>query len=235
MQAAKEGIGKEAGEDREVLMAQHDGAETSILQLVSRSQAGDTAALQALLTMYRPLLARCTRQRAASHDDPAVSVDDVAQESNTAFIELVLAYQPERQVTFGAYLKGQLNWRLHNWTRRLRATAPQLDLDSLLPWLEGGGREDGSGEAGTDGGYPSSLSASLLAFCTAGAPEAEAIVHLHDILARLSAKQRQVLYLRYWLDLPASEIATRLGLSVRAVDRLRERAERKIAELWKPR
>lgn len=52
-----------------------------------------------------------------------------------------------------------------------------------------------------------------------------------DAVGRLSARQRAVVYLTYWLDHPASEIATELDVSVRTVERELTVARRELEVL----
>lgn len=52
-----------------------------------------------------------------------------------------------------------------------------------------------------------------------------------DAVGRLSARQRAVVYLTYWLDHPASEVATELDVSVRTVERELTVARRELEVL----
>lgn len=52
-----------------------------------------------------------------------------------------------------------------------------------------------------------------------------------DAVGRLSARQRAVVYLTYWLDRSASEIATELDVSVRTVERELTVARRELEVL----
>lgn len=56
----------------------------------------------------------------------------------------------------------------------------------------------------------------------------------HDVLAalaRLSVRQRAVVYLTYWIDLPVQEVAEMLGVSERSVQRELTHERRRMKEL----
>lgn len=50
-------------------------------------------------------------------------------------------------------------------------------------------------------------------------------------LQRLSVRQRAVVYLTYWMDLPVREVADVLGIAPRSVERDLTAARRRIKEL----
>jgi RNA polymerase sigma factor (sigma-70 family) len=55
---------------------------------------------------------------------------------------------------------------------------------------------------------------------------------LRHALAGLSQRQRQVLVLRYWLDLDQAEIAETLGVAVGTVKATTSQALAKLRKLW---
>lgn len=59
-----------------------------------------------------------------------------------------------------------------------------------------------------------------------GAVATERWVEVRDAMSRLGTRERAVLYLAYWLDLPTHEISDTLGLSRRTTLRALEKARR---------
>ena len=55
-------------------------------------------------------------------------------------------------------------------------------------------------------------------------------MEVRDAMARLSLRERSVLYLAYWHDLPIVEIARTLGLSRRSTERALTAARRTLEE-----
>lgn len=55
---------------------------------------------------------------------------------------------------------------------------------------------------------------------------------LRSALAKLSGRQRQVLVLRYWLDLDQAEIAETLGIAIGTVKATTNQALTKLRTLW---
>jgi RNA polymerase sigma factor (sigma-70 family) len=56
-------------------------------------------------------------------------------------------------------------------------------------------------------------------------------VDVLEALRRLSVRQRAVVYLRYWMDLPVREVAEVLGVAPRSVERDLTAARRRVKEL----
>ena len=54
-----------------------------------------------------------------------------------------------------------------------------------------------------------------------------------DALRRLSVRQRAVVYLSYWMDLPVREVAEVLGIAPRSVEQYPTAARRRIKELMR--
>lgn len=63
--------------------------------------------------------------------------------------------------------------------------------------------------------------------------EIELINQVRDIILRLSPKEREVIFLRYYQGLTPEEISKSLGYSTRNVYNILSRAMRKIEEEWK--
>ncbi len=55
-------------------------------------------------------------------------------------------------------------------------------------------------------------------------------IEVRDAMAQLSVRERSVLYLAYWHDLPVDEIAATLGLSRRSTERALTDARRTLEE-----
>jgi RNA polymerase sigma factor (sigma-70 family) len=127
--------------------------------------------------------------------------EDHYQEAVCQFLELVREYDQARSVYFGHYMKVKLAWRLRNYRRLLRGRSRP---EVPLPAAE---------------------------HLPAAAPELAEQVDLQTALQSLSARQRAVVVRSYWQDEGSEPIARDLGVSARAVRALRQRAERRLAEL----
>lgn len=53
---------------------------------------------------------------------------------------------------------------------------------------------------------------------------------VRDVMARLSLRERSVLYLAYWMDLSVEEIASTLRISLRSTERALQSARQKLEE-----
>ena len=190
-------------------MVDADGAVVAgadVTALVARAQDGDGAAGAALLDRYGPLLAAAIARCSPRLPGGAVSEDDLRQEAHLHFFELLRAYRGDSAVSFGAYLKQKLRWRLANYVRaerrRQRGGEPlsTAHLDLVQDTLRAG--------LGGDLENP----------------------RLRSALRQLSPKRRAVLFRLHCQGQPVAEVATSLGVTPQAVMATRRRAEAQLRE-----
>ncbi len=183
--------------------AEQDTTEADIAVLVDRARNGDHAATWELLQRYRPLLARTVRRSYLAHGDcfRLWDRDDLWQEARCAFLIALQRYDRARRVPFGGYVKSSLPWHFRGLQRQVRADAT-VSLD------------EAQAAALPD-------------------PDDDFVIGIiaRDLLASLTPLQARVLEAIYVDDLPAEQIARGLGVTTRAVERTRRRAEVALSDL----
>ncbi len=183
--------------------SEHDTTDADIAVLVDRARDGDHAATWELLQRYRPLLARTVRRSYLAHGDcfRLWDRDDLWQEARCAFLIALQRYDRARRVPFGGYVKSSLPWHFRGLQRQVGQEAT-VSLD-----------EDRANA------LPD--------------PADDFVLDLvaRDLLASLTPLQARVLEAIYVDDLPAEKVARRLGVTTRAVERTRRRAEAAVASL----
>lgn len=157
-------------------------------ELITRAAAGDRAAVQEILTVVQPLVARYCRARISR---PAA--DDATRDACRA----VLRSLPHYRLT-GPFLGWVYRIAANTVTAADRATCPQADLVAVTGVADG--RDTISGEI-----------PERAARC------AEQASALGDLLAELPERHREVLILRIIWCLPTAEIAEVLGCSEDAI------------------
>lgn len=75
------------------------------LDLVRKAQKGDTGAMELLLRKYEPLFRKLTA------GETFMDWEDIRQELVLSFLEGVKAYDPDRGIYFGFYMKQKLYWK----------------------------------------------------------------------------------------------------------------------------
>lgn len=176
--------------------SQHGGS-VPIHDIIRRAQDGDQAAVEDLLTRYRPLIVRSIRrvdvalQRGGQ--SRVIDLRDLWQEATCAFLALVHRYDPSRGVPFGGYVRTMLPWQL--------ARVEQQNAGQVVSLPEVG--ED-----------------HLVAVADAGLDAAL----MRDLLAYLPPRQAEILDAIYIQERDVADIAARLGIAPRAVYAARKRA-----------
>lgn len=177
-----------------------------VMELVMKAQNGDSAALEALLLRYRPLMLKHIRKMRRHLDDGVLERDDLQQEAARMAIELIHEYVAQGG-SFGSYLKQKLRWRLINYVRRERDRAGrQVELDN-----EVGDRLVAELEEGDIG---------------------VANPRLRSALRQLSPKQRSVLFKLYWEEKTTRQVAEELRVTDESVRALKRRAEARIRKVY---
>ncbi|MGQ9675704.1 MAG: sigma-70 family RNA polymerase sigma factor [Chloroflexota bacterium] len=178
-----------------------------MLELVRAAQSGSEEAMETLLKVYAPLIAKQARQLCRhANTNPCVSNEDLKQEASLLLIQLVKEFRVESGVLFGSYLKQKLRWRLHNYLRRERTRVfATAGLDS--PEVEEIATEfDMIPEVGLDN------------------------PRLRAAFRQLSPRQRTVLVRTYWEEKTTRKVADELGVTLQAVGALQRRALRRLRE-----
>jgi len=123
------------------------------------------------------------------------------QEARCAFLIALQRYDRARRVPFGGYVKSSLPWHFRGLQRQVRADAT-VSLD------------EAQAAALPD-------------------PDDDFVIGIiaRDLLASLTPLQARVLEAIYVDDLPAEQIARGLGVTTRAVERTRRRAEVALSDL----
>lgn len=172
--------------------------------LVCAVQAGDPQAAERLLAQYLPLI----RQTVLYYGRLA-DYQDLLQQGRLIFLEIVRQYEAGRGVPFGAYLKEKFRWRLYHYIRDDLGYRGKEDLFADVP-------------------------ANTIQYLLATHPTLERDKADWDALEKavkaLTPKQRIVLSLYYWDDLPVREIAAKLHESPQGVRQLKARAEKHLRQ-----
>ena len=196
----------------------------------------DPDAVQALVEQHLGLVRRIARRHAAREED----VDDLFQEGVVGLLKAIRRFEPDRGVPFGAYaaivVEGEIRHHLRDRASCVRLPEPVQELRARLRVLADEARartgaEPELGELADEAGVGRETAAEA---ATAGvvplesdvpASEAElrrreARADLDGGLASLDRRAREVVYLRFFVDLTQAEIAARLGVSQMHVSRI---------------
>jgi len=189
--------------------------------ILSRAAAGDESATRELFDGCRDRLRRMVAVRMDPRLARRVDPSDVVQEALMDASRKLRHYLAKRPVEFYPWLRALTLDRLTDLHRRHLA-------DKRHP-----GRE---GDAGLLPDGSVWKLADQLAAASASRPDAKLLIEeqrrrLHDALQRLSAKDREVLVLRYLEQLSASETAAVLELRESAVKMRQLRALERIRKL----
>jgi RNA polymerase sigma factor (sigma-70 family) len=181
--------------------------EGNTIDLVARAKTGDRLALEALLERYRPLLFDNISNLESRLKGSTLEGEDLGQEAVKIAIELVGEYEPGK-VSFGAYLKHKLHWRLVNYVRRERKKSGRLVI--LDEGIKDGLVEEMRAKASLEVRNP----------------------RLRAAMKDLSPRQRSVLFKLYWEEKTAAQTASDLNVAGKSVQSLRRRAERQIKKSY---
>jgi RNA polymerase sigma-70 factor (ECF subfamily) len=190
--------------------------QTSVADLIQRCRAGDVAARALLFDRYGAYLRILAQAQLGRRLRGKCAPSDLVQLTLLEAHRDFATFQGSREPELVAWLRRILAHNLYNEARRYntrqRDAAREVSLDQV--------------QAGLD------RSSLLLAGCiAAGSPtpsqaaaERESAVRLADAMARLAEDYQTVLLLRLFEELPAEEVARRMGRSAGAVRMLQMRA-----------
>jgi RNA polymerase sigma-70 factor (ECF subfamily) len=188
----------------------------SVNELIQRCRAGDAAARAALFQRYRHYLLVLAQAQLGRHLRAKVDASDLVQQTLLEAHRDFGAFQGGHEGELLAWLRRILAHNLFNEARRYAAQQRDATREVSLEQMQNG-VEQSSLALGrclaADTPSPSS-----------DAMHREAAVQLADALARLEEDYQQVLILRIFEDLPAEEVAERMGRSAGAVRMLQMRA-----------
>jgi RNA polymerase sigma factor (sigma-70 family) len=171
-------------------------------QLVEDVRGGDLQAAEELLIQYLPLI----RQKVLYYGRLA-DYQDLLQQGRLIFLEIVKEYDSRRGVPFGAYLKEKFAWRLFHYIRDELGYRNKEDLFSDVP---------------------ANTVQHILATHAVLEPDEADWEALEEAVKRLTPKQRLVLSLFYWDELPVRDIAKTLHETPQGVRQLKARAEKHL-------
>ena len=173
--------------------------EEAIARVVERARAGDAGARQTLYLQHVDRVFRTVRGMLRSDAD----AEDVTQDAMLAVLTSLHGYRPRAGVRFAAWVS---TIAANTARRRFRRRRPELTATGELP--------ETAGDA-TDPDDDLDRARRRHALLTA--------------LAELSAREREIVSLRYGADLNASEIGASLGLEPAAIRKMLERARTRLA------
>lgn len=175
-----------------------------VYPLVEGVQAGDARAAEHLLSRYLPLI----RQTVLYYGRLA-DYEDLLQQGRLIFLQVVREFDNSRGVPFGAYLKEKFRWRLYHY---IRDDLGYRDKEDLF----------------TD--VPANTIQYILATHAVLGPDKADWEALEDAVKTLTPKQRLVLSLFYWDELPVRDIAKKLHETPQGVRQLKARAEKHLRQ-----
>jgi RNA polymerase sigma-70 factor (ECF subfamily) len=162
-----------------------DGA--SSVELLSRAQAGDRAALASLISLYLPRLRRWAHGRLPAPARGVLETEDVVQDTVIAAVRNLDQIEIRGEGALQAYLRRALANRFTDLYRRTQARPVPAEIDSQLP------------DAGA-----SPLEQTI---------GAEALARYEAALLKLTDRDRQAIMLRIELCCGYDEIAATLGVT----------------------
>jgi RNA polymerase sigma factor (sigma-70 family) len=188
------------------------GAYEDLTRLAAAAQAGDAVARASLLERLAPLVrgaaARAAWRARSLELGPVLDGDDLQQEARAIVLRLIEGYREASGPAlpyFAIRLRSKLEQHLRREARRPAGRRLVWDSEATQALIDALGPPD---VLPPDGG--------------------ERGVALEGALARLTPRQRRILFLAYWLDFPDQAIGRRMGLGVAAVRQARYRALRAL-------
>ncbi len=173
-------------------------------ELLQRARTGDHAALEALMTRYRPRLERWASGRLPGYARSLFDTGDLIQETLMRALELLDRIEIRGPGTFQAYVRQAILNRIRVQVRRARKRPDEGALERL---------EDRA---------PSPLESAI---------ESDLLDRYERALEQLREDERRLLHLRVELDLSYPEIAAIMERSPDAARMAAQRALRKLAEI----
>ena len=190
-------------------------AENTLNAWAAAAQKGDEAARLALLQQFEPLIrgtaAWLWRGVIRSRLTDIYEQEDLTQETKRLFLELIQEHTLRRGRSFTPFMVTMLRWRARNFlsrAQRRRGPGARHSIDN--EWtLEQVAR---------------------LAQALFPDPAVVAVqrTELLAAMQQLTLRQRRLLYLHYWHDVPVARLAAAWGISQQAIQQALQRAHRSL-------
>jgi RNA polymerase sigma-70 factor (ECF subfamily) len=191
-------------------------------ELIRKCRAGDESARAELFARYHHYLDALARAQLGRHLRTKCDPSDIVQQTLLEAHRDFAGFQGEHEGELLAWLRRILAHNLFNETRhysaRQRDAAREISIDQVRAGVEQSSLALGRGLAAST---PSP---------SQDAVRRESAVQLADALARLPEDYRTVLLLRVFEELPAAEVAERMGRTAGAVRMLQMRALEALRE-----
>jgi RNA polymerase sigma-70 factor (ECF subfamily) len=188
----------------------------SVSLLIRRCREGDSTAREQLFGRYQGYLLVLARGQLGRHLRTKCDPSDVVQQTLLEAHRDFASFLGQHEAELLAWLRRILAHNLYNEARRFTAqqrdTGREVSLEQVRAGVEHSSVALGKGIA-ADTLTPSEVAA-----------RNESSVLLADALARLPADYQMVLLLRIFEELPAEEVAQRMGRSAGAIRMLQMRA-----------
>jgi RNA polymerase sigma-70 factor, ECF subfamily len=194
----------------------------SASDLIRRCRAGDEVARAELFERYRHYLDALARAQLGRHLRTKCDASDLVQQTLLEAHRDFVGFQGEHEAELLGWLRRILAHNLFNETRRYAAlqrdAAREVSIDQVRAGVE-----------------QSSLALGRNLAANTPSPSQDAVrresaVQLADALAKLPEDYRTVLLLRVFEELPAAEVAERMGRTAGAVRMLQMRALEALRE-----
>lgn len=188
----------------------------SVNDLIQRCRAGDAAAREALFRRYHHYLHILAQTQLGRHLRAKVDASDLVQQTLLEAHRDFGAFQGGHEGELLAWLRCILAHNLYNEARHYAAQQRDATREVSLDQMQTGVEQ-------------SSLALGRCLAADTPSPSADAVrresaVQLADALAKLPDDYQQVLLLRVFEELPAEEVARRMGRTAGAVRMLQMRA-----------
>ena len=190
-------------------------AESTLNDWAAAAQEGDEAARLVLLRQFEPLIrgtaAWLWRGVIRSRLTDIYEQEDLTQETKRLFLELVQEHTLRRGRSFTPFIVTMLRWRARNFlsrAQRRRGPGARHSIDD--EWtLEQAAR----------------LGRALFPDPAVVAAQR---TELLAAMQQLTLRQRRLLYLHYWHDVPVARLAAAWGVSQQAIQQALQRAHRSL-------
>ena len=195
-------------------------AQPDVETLLEQARAGDRDSLQSLLCTHFDRLQQHIAFR-VNENDPAISVDDVLQDTFVHAVRDIDQCRATSQVAFFAWLKAVADNRIHDAVRKAATkkrggdrqqihAVKQIDASSLRPLVE--------------------LLGDSVQTPSVGAAGEEAIKAVYVALSSLPDLQREAILLRHIQGLELDAVAEQLGKTPAAVRALVHRGKQALRD-----
>jgi RNA polymerase sigma-70 factor (ECF subfamily) len=190
--------------------------DTPVTELIARCRDGEVSAREQLFERYHAYLRMLAQAQLGRHLQAKCAPSDLVQQTLLEAHRDFAAFQGNHEGELLAWLRRILSHNLFNEARRFAArqrdAAREVSLEQVRHGVEQSSLALGR-NLSADTPTPSQL-----------ASQRESAVRLADALARLPEDYQTVLLLRVFEELPAEEVAQRMGRTAGAVRMLQMRA-----------